>query len=74
MSRFGNGSWAWAGCPHRQVAASAVTASLENIMASSSLALNQLPSWPGLSRPSTPSFIAKQGVDARDKRGHDGGD
>jgi acetate---CoA ligase (ADP-forming) len=32
-----------------------------------------LPSWPGLSRPST-SYSSKeqQGVDARDKRGHDG--
>jgi alpha-1,2-mannosyltransferase len=32
-------------------------------------------SWPGLSRPSTPYFedAPKQVVDARDKRGHDGG-
>jgi hypothetical protein len=30
-------------------------------------------SWPGLSRPSTPSLrMEKQDVDARDKRGHDG--
>ena len=32
-------------------------------------------SWPGLSRPSTSLFVARrQGVDARDKRGHDGGE
>jgi hypothetical protein len=32
-----------------------------------------LPSWPGLSRPSTPCFICrKKVVDARDKPGHDG--
>jgi Fe-S oxidoreductase len=31
-------------------------------------------SWPGLSRPSTPSSELKQDVDARDKRGHDGGE
>ncbi|HEY7997281.1 MAG TPA: glycosyltransferase family 87 protein [Pseudolabrys sp.] len=30
------------------------------------------PSWPGLSRPSTPSFAAQQDVDARHKAGHDG--
>jgi hypothetical protein len=33
-------------------------------------------SWPGLSRPSTPFSLAskeKKDVDARDKRGHDGG-
>src|SRR3954468_17511433 len=28
-------------------------------------------SWPGLSRSSTPYFLAKQGVDARHKAGHD---
>jgi hypothetical protein len=28
-------------------------------------------SWPGLSRPSTPSFTWKQEMDARDKAGHD---
>ncbi|HSB15228.1 MAG TPA: hypothetical protein VLE22_12275, partial [Bryobacteraceae bacterium] len=28
-------------------------------------------SWPGLSRPSTLIPFNKQGVDARDKRGHD---
>jgi hypothetical protein len=28
-------------------------------------------SWPGSSRPSTPSLVAKQGVDARHKAGHD---
>src|SRR5437899_3261118 len=30
------------------------------------------PSWPGLSRPSTPSTTAKQDVDAQHKAGHDG--
>jgi hypothetical protein len=29
------------------------------------------PSWPGLSRPSTPSFARKKGVDARHKARHD---
>ena len=29
------------------------------------------PSWPGLSRPSTPSFAGQQDVDARHKAGHD---
>jgi hypothetical protein len=28
-------------------------------------------SWPGLSRPSTPRFVRKKGVDARHKAGHD---
>src|SRR5258707_15352550 len=33
-------------------------------------------SWPGLSRPSTSSLLKlrKKDVDARDKRGHDGGE
>jgi hypothetical protein len=31
-------------------------------------------SWPGLSRPSTSCFFAKEGVDARHKAGHDGGE
>jgi hypothetical protein len=33
-------------------------------------------SWPGLSRPSTPCVLDcwKKDVDARDKRGHDGGE
>jgi hypothetical protein len=32
-------------------------------------------SWPGLPRPSTPCLMkfGKKDVDARDKRGHDGG-
>ena len=39
------------------------------------LALNQLSSWPGLPRDaSTALFRPTKGVDARDKRGHDGGD
>src|SRR5262245_42568548 len=34
-----------------------------------------LPSWPGLSRPSTPlCLVSHQDVDARDKRGHDEGE
>jgi len=32
------------------------------------------PSWPGLSRPSTSLRASSQGVDARHKAGHDGGD
>jgi hypothetical protein len=28
-------------------------------------------SWPGLSRPSTPCFIQRKGMDARHKAGHD---
>ena len=33
-------------------------------------------SWPGLSRASTPCLLSrrKEDVDARDKRGHDGGE
>ena len=35
----------------------------------------EFPSWPGLSRPSTPFFLgAKQGVDTRHKGGHDDGE
>ena len=30
-----------------------------------------VPSWPGLSRPSTPSLLTPKNVDARDKPGHD---
>jgi hypothetical protein len=37
-------------------------------------AILENPSWPGLSRPSTPYCFAKpKGVDARHKAGHDGG-
>jgi penicillin-binding protein 1C len=40
----------------------------------SALGRKLLSSWPGLTRPSTPSLTAKTDVDARDKPGHDGWD